>query len=110
MLKYENKMKPGKGVYRMCRVARVKFDDKGLVRTVWINIRKRDSREKGLPNKFDPEKDLVEMEMGVQRLVVICPATDVPQLTLQLKDEVSVKKPEEQAEFLKDMIVKEGLK
>ena len=77
-IKYEDKVRPGKADYRLCQVDRVETDDKGLVRTVYIKMRRRDTRTKGLPYSGP---DLVEMKTAVQRLVVICPADSVPVLT-----------------------------
>ena len=50
---------------------RVETDDKGLVRTAWVLMRPRDSREKSLPYR---SKKLIPMKVGIQRLVLICPA------------------------------------
>ena len=69
LVKYEKKV--GKADYRISRVDRVETDDKGLVRTAWVLMRPRDSREKSLPYR---SKKLVSMKVGIQRLVLICPA------------------------------------
>ena len=73
-LRYENKMKPKKADYRLCRVSKVEVDDKGLVRTVWVHMRKKDARTRGLP--YDGA-NLVEQKTGIQRLVLICSADEV---------------------------------
>ena len=72
MIKYERKV--GKGDYRLCRVAEVHPDKKGLVRTVTVAFRPISSKEKSLP--YLP-KDLTKMKVGINRLVLICPAEDI---------------------------------
>ena len=56
------------GQYKLVRVVEVHPDKKGLVRTVSIVYRKRDSREKRNVLK---KKELVKEKVGVQRLVLI---------------------------------------
>ena len=82
-LRYENKLKPKKSDYRLCRVSRVEVDNKGLVRTVWVHMRKKDARTRGLP--YDGA-NLVELKTGIQRLVLICAADDV----LEVPNKVAV--------------------
>ena len=60
--------------YRVARVVVTKKDSKGLVRTVIVETRPRDSREKPLPYKA---KDMVRMELPVQRLALIEPKTKI---------------------------------
>ena len=72
LLKYDKKV--GKGDYRLCKVDEVHPDEKGLVRTVTVLFRPPSSKEKSLPYK---SKDLSKMKVGVNRLVLICPASDV---------------------------------
>ena len=62
--------KIGKGDYRLGRIMSVRPDCHNVVRTVVIGLRKRDVREKPLP--YVP-KALEEVELGVQRVCVICP-------------------------------------
>ena len=69
LVKYDHKV--GKSDYRICKVVEVEEDAKGLVRTVTIAMRPRDSREKSLPYK---SKKLKNLRLAVQRLVLICPA------------------------------------
>ena len=68
MVKYEKKV--GKADYRISKVDKVETDDKGLVRTAWVLMRPRDSREKSLPYR---SKKLIPMKVGIQRLVLLCP-------------------------------------
>ena len=49
----------------------VDHDAKGLVRTVRVLMRPRDKREKALPYK---SKNMITLELPVQRLVMICSA------------------------------------
>ena len=69
LVKYESKV--GKADYRLSKVKEVEIDAKGLVRTAWVLMRPRDSREKTLPYC---SKNLTTMKVGIQRLVLICPA------------------------------------
>ena len=69
LVQYEKKV--GKADYRISKVDRVETDDKGLVRTAWVLMRPRDSREKSLPYR---SKKLIPMKVGIQRLVLLCPA------------------------------------
>ena len=66
--------KVAKGDYRLARVTNVHPDHNGMVRTVTVSMRPRDSREKVLskPPYLNP-KQAVELVVGVQRLVVILP-------------------------------------
>ena len=69
LVKYDRKV--GKADYRLCRVKDVDHDAKGLVRTVRVLMRPRDKREKALPYK---SKNMITLELPVQRLVMICSA------------------------------------
>ena len=62
--------KIGKGDYRLGRVISVRPDCHNVVRTVTIGFRKKDAREPLLPYV---SKALEEVELGVQRVCVICP-------------------------------------
>ena len=62
--------KIGKGDYRLARVLQVHPDPHGVIRTVTVGMRRRDSRENALPYVHRP---LEEIKLGVQRLVVVCP-------------------------------------
>ena len=73
LLKYDRKV--GKGDFRLCKVDQVHPDSKGLVRTVTVLFRPLSSREKSLPYK---SKELSQMKVGINRLVLICPAQQVP--------------------------------
>ena len=75
LLGWEAKL--GKGKYRLAIVNSVETDYKGLVRTATIKMRPRDSCEKTLPYK---SKELIKMTMGIQRLVLICLAENIPDL------------------------------
>ena len=75
LVKYDHKV--GKSDYRICKVVEVEEDAKGLVRTVTIAMRPRDSREKSLPYK---SKKLKNLRMAVQRLVLICPAKNAKEM------------------------------
>ena len=66
----------GKERYVLCRVDEVHPDEEGLVRTVTVLSRPRDSREKSLPYKT---KLLVREKMSVQRLVLICRDENIPE-------------------------------
>ena len=61
--------KLGKGKYVLCRVTDVEVDENGLVRTVTVASRPRDSRDPSLPYRA---KELFEERIPVQRLVLIC--------------------------------------
>ena len=63
----------GKGDYRLARVLRVYPDVHDVVRTVKVGFRRRSVREATLP--YVP-KPLDEMELGVQRLVVVSPVEE----------------------------------
>ena len=61
--------------YRLCKVLSVEKDKKGLVRTAVVGMRPKDSREKSLPYT---SKKLSELDVSVQRLVMVCPSENVP--------------------------------
>ena len=73
LIKYDQKV--GKGDFRLCRVVETKSDDKGLVRTVSVVMRPKYSQDKSLPYV---SKDLTKLRVGINRLVLICPAQDAP--------------------------------
>ena len=66
---YDNKYSVGD--YRRGKVSRVEYDEKGLVRTAYVWVYKRDAREK--PAQYVP-KGLKEVKLPVQRLVVLLPS------------------------------------
>ena len=70
LLKFNGKIR---GLDRLCKVKAVQVDAAGLTRTVTIQMRPRDKREKVLPYKAKP---LTEMEVGVKRLCLIHPVED----------------------------------
>ena len=59
--------------YRLAKVTGVHPDLKGLVRTVTVSYRKRDSREDVRVYKSKP---LVEEKVSVQRLSLLVPASE----------------------------------
>ena len=63
----------GKGDYRLARVLSVYPDALDVVRTVKVGFRRRSVREATLPYSSKP---LDEMELGVQRLVVVSPVEE----------------------------------
>ena len=62
------------GKFKMVKVVETHPDEKGLVRTVTILMRKKKSKEK--PDKLDNKKSLLKERVGVQRLVVIQPVDE----------------------------------
>ena len=84
LVKYDHKV--GKADYRICRVEEVEMDAKGLVRTVIVGMRPRDSREKSLPYK---SKKLKSLKLAIQRLILICPAKEVKELLDENEDEIT---------------------
>ena len=62
-----------KNDYRLAKVLRVHPDRNGLVRTVTVGYRKRDSRE---PRDVYRSKPLTEEEVSVQRLSLLVAAAD----------------------------------
>ena len=73
LLRYDSMVKDK---YRLCRVAEVYPDGEGVVRTVDVHLRPQDSREPLLPYRPKP---LTVLKTGVQRLVLIQAAEDLPQ-------------------------------
>ena len=71
LLKYEGKVEDK---YRYCRIDATHEDEDGVVRIVTISLRRRDAREKILPYK---PKEPTKIDVGVQRLVLICPVEDI---------------------------------
>ena len=67
---------PGKvqDTSRYCRVDKLYPDEDGVVRNVGISLRSRDSREKLLLYK---SRKPMKMDVGVRRLVLICPSEEV---------------------------------
>ena len=75
MVHYASKI--GKGDYRLARVTSVHPDESGTVRTVTVSMRPRDSREKVRPEPPHlANKPLVELKLGVQRVVVVLPVEE----------------------------------
>ena len=75
LVKYASKVT--KGDFRLARVEEVFPDPEGIVRTVTVIMRPRDSREK--VTKEPPyllPKPPVELKLGVQRLVVLFPVEE----------------------------------
>ena len=71
MVLYTKKI--GKGEYRLGRILEAYKDKHGVVRTVKVGLRRRDQREDA---RSYVAKPLDEIEIGVQRLAVICPAEE----------------------------------
>ena len=71
MVLYSKKI--GKGEYRMGRVLEAYKDKHGVVRTVKVGLRRRNQNEDA---RSYVAKPLDEIEIGVQRLVVIYPAEE----------------------------------
>ena len=91
-MKTEKKI--GRADYRMCKVKEVERDEKGLVRTVQILMRPRDSREKSLPYKAYKEDELDKKPMAVQKLVMLCPSEEVEKLEKMEREKELLKAPE----------------
>ena len=70
---YNSSLGPNR--YVLCRVTKTFPDEDDLVRTVEVESRPRDSRERSLPYV---SKDLVKEKMSVQRLVIICRKENIP--------------------------------
>ena len=81
LLCYDGKIKD---TYRICRVVETKKDDQGVVRTVKVQLRPQDVREKLLPYK---SKTPCIQETGVQRLVLIVPAKELQNDLARHKDD-----------------------
>ena len=67
--------KLGTSRYILCKVLDTEEDENGLVRSVLIGSRPRDSRDPSLPYRA---KDLFIERVSVQRLVRLCTADRVP--------------------------------
>ena len=78
-----------KNDYRLARVLRTHPDVKGLVRTVTVGFRRKDSREKLDVYKSKP---LVEEQVAVQRLSLLVPASDATEKVVSDKadDEITI--------------------
>ena len=74
----------GKGEYRLGRILQVHPDAHNIVRTVTVGMRPRDKRE---DPKTYVKKPLEELEVGVQRVVVISPVEE----QIQVGDDTSAK-------------------
>ena len=72
LVHYPKKLGPGD--YRYGRVSDVKPDSQGIVRSVTVSMRPRNTREAILPYK---SKQLVDVDLPVQRLVLLHPATEL---------------------------------
>ena len=83
LVHYEKKV--GKGIYKLGRITKVHPDSHGIVRTVSVGMRGKDS-DKPLPYVPRP---LREIKLGVQRVAVICPIEE------QITDSDSDKTEEE---------------
>ena len=85
--------KLGPGEFRYGRVVDTKPDVQGIVRTVVVAMRPRDSREAVLPYK---SKSLVHVVLPVQRLVLIHPAAELDKVEtpyLDLSDPYAIEGP-----------------
>ena len=65
----------GQAQYRLCPVAKVYPDSKGVVRTVDVQLRPQDSMEPLLPYRLKP---LTVLKTGVHHLVLIQATKDFP--------------------------------
>ena len=65
----------GKARYILCRVKKTFPDENGLVRTVKLEFRPKDSRDPTLPYV---SKNLVEEKIAVQKLVLVCRKKNLP--------------------------------
>ena len=72
MMWYKGNMKDH---YRLARIVEVFPDQKGLVRTVRVKYRKKNTRE---PKEVCSSKNLIEEKVSVQRLQLLQAAADVP--------------------------------
>ena len=72
LVRYDAKV--GHGDFRLCRVKSVIKGDDNLVRTVTIEMRPRDKREKSLPYS---SKGLISLTLAVNRLVLIFPIEEL---------------------------------
>ena len=79
VLVYHSK-KVGPADYRYGRVVSVKKDERGLVRTARVAMRGRDVRDTVLP--YVPKK-LVEVNLPVQRLVLIHPGERIQDVAVE---------------------------
>ena len=68
LVRFSSKVPPAK--FKLGIVKEVKKDEKGLVRSCFVGMRRADAREKSLPYK---SKDLMVQEIVVQRIVVLLP-------------------------------------
>ena len=77
LVQYSSKV--SKADYRLARVSQVHPNPHGLVRTVTVAMRPRDSREQ--VSKDPPylkNKPLTQLSLGVQRVVVVLPVEEQP--------------------------------
>ena len=75
LVKYEQKF--GKDRFRLGRVAQVRRDEDGLVRTAWVGLR---NLRRAIREEADVcRAGLTMMELPVQRLVLILPPEEQPQ-------------------------------
>ena len=81
LLNYENKVKLH---YCYCRISEV-FPDRGVMRTVKVELRPRDRHDNNLPYKY---KAPVTLEVAVQRLVLIVAAEDTGEVATNMVSEV----------------------
>ena len=68
---YEKKL--GKGIYRLGRILDVHPDSHGKVCTLTVGLRCLDIKEPSLPYV---SCGLEEIKLGMQRIVVVCPAEE----------------------------------
>ena len=75
LVRYDSKL--SKGDYRLARISNIHPDANGIVRTVSVKMRPRDSREQV---QADPPyllpKTPVEIQLGIQRICVILPVEE----------------------------------
>ena len=96
-----------KNDYRLARVLKTHPDRSGLVRTVIVGYRRKNSREKTDVYKSKP---LVEEQVSVQRLSLLVPNEASEDASKEVVEEPNASSTgEEVNEFITDQKVKEGV-
>ena len=94
MVLYDKKI--GKGDYRLGRVIQVHPDSHGVVRTVTVGMR---GKESGLSLPYVPRK-LQEHKLGVQRIAVICPIEEQQEEISGSESEIADAKEQDNAKVI----------
>ena len=95
LIRFQGKVPPAE--FRMAIVKETYPDERGIVRTVLVGCRPRDSREATLPYR---SKNLWEFKTSIQRIVLLVPAEERPEL---LKDEGDINNPVDEVEDATDV-------